>query len=116
MYGQPMVHCVENEWKSSGNHLPICAREWHCLCSKSNLLKICLVGQGCDETVVESLVYGEYKRKLHGAVYKFRCHKGTVMEGPDTIFCDGTNWNAAPPKCLSESANLILIMLMTLDS
>jgi hypothetical protein len=51
---------------------------------------------------LESLPYGEAKKMLHGAVYKFRCDPGATLHGSETIYCDGHSWNDTAPKCLSE--------------
>ena len=32
--------------------------------------------------------------------YRYRCNVGILMEGPDTIYCDGQYWNGTVPTCL----------------
>jgi hypothetical protein len=44
--------------------------------------------------------YGEARPLLGGAVYKYRCNSGLEMDGPDTVFCEGENWNSSVPTCL----------------
>ena len=33
-------------------------------------------------------------------MYKYRCNSGLSMEGSDTVFCDGGQWNSSVPVCL----------------
>ena len=51
---------------------------------------------------MKTLPNGESKRMKHGAVYKFHCNKGSVLDGPPTVYCDGNDWNGTKPECLSK--------------
>ncbi len=62
-----------------------------------------VAGRGCDEAEMATLSYGDSKRLLDGAVFKFRCHVGAQIVGPGTVFCDGNNWNDSKPQCLSKT-------------
>ena len=34
-----------------------------------------------------------------GSVVRYSCHPGHVMEGEDTVWCDGIIWNSSAPSC-----------------
>ena len=36
---------------------------------------------------------------IPGSVLRFSCHPGHVMEGEDTVWCDGIIWNSSVPSC-----------------
>ena len=57
---------------------------------------------GCSESTMKKLQNGESKRMMRGAVYKFRCDPGSVMDGPPTVYCNGNDWNDTKPECLSK--------------
>jgi len=84
LYGERSTFCNGDSW--SHKALPAC------------------VSSSCDETGRMVVPYGEARALLGGAVYKYRCNSGLEMDGPDTVFCEGENWNSSVPTCLVPPA------------
>jgi len=67
--------------------------------------------KGCDESSVNAISFGHAEKKLHGAVFVFRCEEGGVLEGSPLLFCDGSRWNGTAPQCMRA----LLTPTLTLD-
>ena len=48
---------------------------------------------------MNTLAHGQAYRMLGGAVYKYKCKHGFVMQGPASVFCDGVTWSDNMPEC-----------------
>jgi len=79
-YGMRNTHCDGQSW-SHGDNTPVCTKNT------------------CDQTGMLDIPYGQGKSLMRGAVYKYRCNKGTEMEGRDTLACTGLHWNGSLPSC-----------------
>jgi len=64
--------------------------------------------KGCDESSVNAISFGHAEKKLHGAVFVFRCEEGGVLEGSPLLFCDGSRWNGTAPQCMHGPERVIL--------
>ena len=42
--------------------------------------------------------------QLGGAVKKFHCRAGTVLNGTSEIYCDGKNWSGDVPVCVGKTS------------
>jgi len=89
LYGSKNVYCTKTGWKL--DTIPVCAKF------------------GCDEnmllgTQTPKVPHGRYRIMFHGAVYRFQCESGTIMEGDSAVFCDGQTWNGTKPLCLVPPA------------
>jgi len=82
LFGPKNVYCTKNGWKM--DTVPVCARF------------------GCDETELlgEGVIHGRSRSMFQGAVYRFYCESGAMMEGSSAVYCDGYSWNGTKPECL----------------
>ncbi|KAJ8299199.1 hypothetical protein KUTeg_023259 [Tegillarca granosa] len=58
----------------------------------------------CPDVDVEDGVQMTVDPKYKGALLEFSCDDGRTLEGVDNLYCDGTSWNADPPRCLNTIA------------
>jgi len=79
-YGVRNTHCEGGAWSHRDNW-PICTKDT------------------CDKSGMFDIPYGKGKSLMHGAVFKYRCNPGTVMEGRNTVACTGRFWNGSVPSC-----------------
>ncbi|PVD33470.1 hypothetical protein C0Q70_04726 [Pomacea canaliculata] len=78
LVGQDFAACLSNGvWSQQ---VPVCVR------------------RGCPN--LGALPHLTVTKQHQGGVLYFDCPSDMRREGPPTLMCDGTNWNAAPPKCL----------------
>ena len=96
--GTSLVHCTGNHWDLQ--RVPICSSIVMMLVIE--LYNSCVLGAGCDETLMTDLPDGQSKRRAHGGVYYFRCREGSVLVGSSVVVCDGKLWNDTAPVCFSK--------------
>ena len=83
--GPSQANCVRGSWRPA--EVPIC------------------VSTGCeplsrpDNAQQENLQSWLGFPVEAGSVVRFSCHEGHVMEGEDTVWCDGILWNSSVPLC-----------------
>eukprot|EP00092_Neocalanus_flemingeri_P030516 GFUD01033132.1.p1 GENE.GFUD01033132.1~~GFUD01033132.1.p1 ORF type:complete len:1173 (+),score=394.18 GFUD01033132.1:178-3696(+) len=82
LFGPKNVYCTKSGWKM--DNIPVCAR------------------YGCDEAELlgNGIPHGRKRSMFQGAVYRFYCESGSMMEGNSAVFCDGYSWNGTKPECL----------------
>jgi len=85
LVGPSSAHCTPGGWSVS--QAPVCAKP------------------GCD--VTELITSADQSQYIHsratygGAMYRFYCSPGTLMEGSSVVFCDGKSWSGTSPQCLA---------------
>ena len=66
--------------------------------------KLFYSGFGCDESSLlgDGILYGHNRSLFQGAVYRFYCESGAMMQGNPAVYCDGHSWNGTKPECLGN--------------
>jgi len=90
LFGPKNVYCTKNGWKL--DELPVCARF------------------GCDESSLlgDGIPHGRQRSMFQGAVYRFYCESGAMMQGNSAVYCDGYSWNGTKPECLVPPTTPVL--------
>jgi len=90
LFGPKNVYCTKNGWKL--DELPVCTRF------------------GCDESGLlgNGVPHGRYRSMFQGAVYRFYCESGSMMDGNSAVYCDGYKWNGTKPECLVPPTTPVL--------
>ncbi|XP_076471472.1 MAM domain-containing glycosylphosphatidylinositol anchor protein 2-like [Babylonia areolata] len=87
----------KKKFKRVGHKLAVCLSSgtW------SQQKPVC-VGRGCPD--LGALPDVTVKEMYKGGILQFTCPEGMRREGPQTLMCDGTNWDKQPPRCLYGSS------------
>ncbi|KAL8619008.1 hypothetical protein ACOMHN_018390 [Nucella lapillus] len=91
--GQMAYFRCRKKFKRVGHKLAVCLSSgtW------SQQTPVC-VGRGCPD--LGALPDVTVKEMYRGGILQFSCPEGMRREGPQTLLCDGTNWDKQPPRCL----------------
>merc|ERR1711892_867536 len=82
LFGPKNVYCTKNGWKM--DEIPVCTR----------------VGCNEEELLGNGIPHGSQRSMFQGAVYRFYCESGAMMDGNSAVYCDGFAWNGTKPECL----------------
>merc|ERR1711892_638483 len=90
LFGPKNVYCTKSGWKM--DELPVCTR----------------VGCNEEELLGNGIPHGRQRSMFQGAVYRFYCESGAMMDGNSAVYCDGYSWNSTKPECLVPPTTPVL--------